>query len=82
MIVDFRWGETSQMSEMLIGEEEVESWVKRIDAMSISELATLHRRTKVGHPVFTNPVLYKQFTDRVDSLGGITPEVLLIIKKY
>ena len=59
-----------------LSKEEIEKYLKQIENMSHSEMASLWRFAPVGHPIFNrNYPLYNIFKIRFDSFGGFTPEV-------
>lgn len=57
-------------------DKEIENWKSKIDSMSHIELAHLQRFAPIGHPVYDYRLpLYGYFSNRFDSLGGMTPEI-------
>lgn len=57
-------------------ESEIETWKKRIDAMSARDCMELQRFAPSGHPVFRSDLpLYDYFQSHFNKLGGITPEL-------
>lgn len=54
---------------------EVNKYIQEINKMSHIDMAHLWRFAPAGCIYFVDPVLYKFFTKRFQSFGGMTPEI-------
>ena len=58
-----------------MGPELIETWKRRIDAMTQDQCAARYRFAPVGDPVFSTPELWAYFQAHFAALGGMTPEI-------
>lgn len=63
-----------------MNEKEIEEWKQKIDNMSHTQMASMWRFTKAGHPVFDSTLpLFDYFKKRFDKFGGMTSKVSKLI---
>ena len=62
-----------RMGGIVMTEEQIEEWKRKIDAMSQEDMARLWRFSPSGHPVFDNSLpIYAYFETK---FKGFTPEL-------